>query len=578
MILAPVARLVLVAFMLILQSSLFILELYVFIFVDPRLPDYVNHTFATGWRRWGMPLQLWAAPLSVAGTGAVIVAVMFAKAGHSLAALPNNCTDAVDGDIAGDGVIAAAIMQVGTLLIVSVLSTFHDRATGMKELGGGLLLTNISLTIALLVRLGKGTLTLPDAAIGAMIIDGQGLGLSIQLTAKEVLTSRWQVGISIMAQLCSLVAMPIIVHWFTNNAHPPNDQCGCLTIFWWGRLGNCHASSWSLEWAIFWVYLAWRVVGFVQTAFHAGWNTSAFDQAEKDIRNAPVDLRHLAGRLGKITYVHHDAMGFLLYGDYTSTISLIGTLYGLLALTSLSNAKAIMLQLNIKPSSAIDSIGQVIALVIAAATVIRAIWLFIFLFVHENSAYHGLVWPFRLPGWSVRRPVVIPADLSLSADALPLSSLLTDYHDPHSAVNQDNATLMPGPNVEVYHNNQFLIDRKDLRVDWDAVITYQNTKMMHLSFIPDEQFYTKGFVAGTGIKEMLAFGTKSLSLYLVVDLVIVKGLPEKKGGNIPNPHQPGPNNQSWLQIYHGIPEPLEDWRVYSYRVQRVTVTNNEMML
>jgi len=118
------------------------------------------------------------------------------------------CSIDVDADIAGEGVRIGAFVQVCVLILVSMLGSFHTRVTGAKEIGAGVVLTSVSLAIALIVRMARRTLTPVNAIISAMILDGQNMALTIQLAAKETLTSRWQVVIVVLAQFVSLRTYP----------------------------------------------------------------------------------------------------------------------------------------------------------------------------------------------------------------------------------------------------------------------------------------------------------------------------------------------------------------------------------
>jgi hypothetical protein len=186
MIEAASSRLAIIATLLGLQVFVFILELLIFV---PSIKV----------RGWYTPLRQWCVPVGIALLGVVLVSVTFANVNVEVLRAGKRCSVDVDGDIAGDGVRIAAFVQVGVLLVVSLFGIFHTKATGAKEIGAGLVLTSVSLAMALMVR-AKGTLTPPDAAIGAMILDGQTLALSIQLVAKETLASRWQTMIVVLAQ------------------------------------------------------------------------------------------------------------------------------------------------------------------------------------------------------------------------------------------------------------------------------------------------------------------------------------------------------------------------------------------
>jgi hypothetical protein len=95
------------------------------------------------------------------------------------------------------------------------------------------------------------------------------------------------------------------------------------------------------------------------------------DCAEKDTRDTADKLKKFSGPLVDITYPHFSEHGIASYGEYPATVTLMYGFYGLFALTSLVNARMTIQSLDIVLSSAVDSTGQVIALVIAFATFFR---------------------------------------------------------------------------------------------------------------------------------------------------------------------------------------------------------------
>jgi hypothetical protein len=201
-----------------------------------------------------------------------------------------------------------------------------------------------------------------------MILDGQNMALAIQLTAKEILTSRWQVILAVITQFVGVGTISATVSGLNGQSYAFED-CSCLAVFWWGWLGNCSPSISSLEPTVFWTYLACRFIGNLQISFHALWNTTSFDRAEKDTRNTANKLRKLGGPLFGITYPHFSERGTARYGEYPATVTFMYAFYGLFALTSLVNAETTIRDLGIVPSSAI-----------ALATFFRVFWLFVFSF------------------------------------------------------------------------------------------------------------------------------------------------------------------------------------------------------
>ena len=126
--------------------------------------------------------------------------------------------------------------------------------------------------------------------------------------------------------------------------------------------------------AIFWIYLACRCVALFQSTSHAIWNTGISHRVERNTKNPKSRLEDLI--LTRITHHHasHDG-GDAIFDEYPTTVMLMYGIYGIYAVTSMAAVEITIAQYGIYPSSDISSVGQIIALVIAAATVSRAIWL-----------------------------------------------------------------------------------------------------------------------------------------------------------------------------------------------------------
>ena len=142
----------------------------------------------------------------------------------------SECTTDIDADVGGDGVRGAVYVQVGMLLLVSISRLFHYRATGVKALGPGLLLTEFSFNIALLMRVGHSDFNVADAAIAAMILDAQNAALSIPLAAKETLASRWQISVTAIVQIMGLVTLLILITKIDGVALA-KDNCRHMVFF-----------------------------------------------------------------------------------------------------------------------------------------------------------------------------------------------------------------------------------------------------------------------------------------------------------------------------------------------------------
>ncbi|KAI1464154.1 uncharacterized protein F4812DRAFT_468112 [Daldinia caldariorum] len=199
---------------------------------------------------------------------------------------PGQCDNA-DADIVGDGVRAAAWTQVGILFFITLTGIWHICKTAVKEIGGGLIITHVSLAIALLVPLARRELSPIDAILGSLILDAQGNSLSIQLVTKETLAARWQVVIVLIAQLLGLIIEGILVGNFTRNLRPTSD-CDCFSAFWWAWLSNCPSDS-PNDVEPFWIYFGYRFVNIVHGAYFAATRTTTYDDAEKWDRENPCD-------------------------------------------------------------------------------------------------------------------------------------------------------------------------------------------------------------------------------------------------------------------------------------------------
>ena len=115
------------------------------------------------------------------------MSIAFSNAGRTNCDTDENCNTNLDADISGDGVRASIWVQIGVMILISTIGRLHTYDTGVKEVTAGLILTHVSLVIALIVQMRRGTLTSVDAAIGAAILDAQNVALQIPLSAKETL-------------------------------------------------------------------------------------------------------------------------------------------------------------------------------------------------------------------------------------------------------------------------------------------------------------------------------------------------------------------------------------------------------
>lgn len=449
MILHPRSRFVVIAVMLLLQSLIFLWELPI---VSKRVRRELNKHEHQKRRYYYLLFRQLLGPASIALLGIILIPITFSHASRYIDDDKTHCSANIDGDIAGDGTRIAIWAQVGVLLVISILGSFHTSATGAKESGAGLVLTHLSLSIAILVQMMLGTLTSANAVIGAMILDAQNIGLSISLTAKDTLAARWLVRIVVPAQIFGFLVIYLLIANFTRGVFA-SDDCSCLTVFWWAWLSNCGSSTYiAREMPIFWTYYACRSVGLCQTSFHSLYNSSRFDAAEKSerpVKHDPDEERGTATidehpsryiRLKNATYIYISQDGeAACFKEYPATVTIMYAVNGVFSLASLSTVQTTIADFNLGPSSPIDSVGQIIALTVAAATLIRATWLCYNLFRGEaQEGNWNFVWPFK---WEIAKKSILVQPTWLACysfghhpDCLSLGAILRKASDPTSQI------------------------------------------------------------------------------------------------------------------------------------------------
>jgi hypothetical protein len=442
-------------------------------------------------KRWRIPLaQLWI-PIFIVIVGIIMISITFAGVKENPYGIVNQCPTEVDADIGGDGVRVAVWVQIVSLLLISILSSFHTSAVGVKEIGAGLILTHISLSIAMLVQLGQDTLSFADAAIGTMILDAQNMALSIQLGSKDTLASRWQVGVTTITQAFGLVVEAILISKFTSGTSLVTDQCKCLTFFWWGWISNC--AKLPSQAAILWTYYACHLVASFQSNFHAIWNARFFDRAERGEKDPHSFLEDRL--LDGITYIHMSDYGEAMFNEYPATVTLMYGFYGLFALTSMITAEDTMSHYELRPSSQINSVGQIIALVVAAASVARATWLLWRLFRGEKGRAFTW-WPFSF------RPAMVSAavpHISLQTNKILLPSqlrigdLVSDPRSPENKILSRNTTPLPPPeqepaNMAEVRSAELSAGIGDFAISISSLQRWTADRVYRHPFNPDQQY------------------------------------------------------------------------------------------
>ncbi|KAK1478721.1 hypothetical protein CTAM01_14956 [Colletotrichum tamarilloi] len=345
----------------------------------------------------------------------------------------SNALAEIDADIGGYGIRIAIWAQEFVVFFIALAGTFHSKVTGAKEIGAGLIITHFSLAVALIVQLvqfkgdegdakGRKILTSASAILGAMILDSQNSALSILLITKQTLAARWQVVIVIFCQTVSMVLIPILVEKYTHHQSDEElgldaNKCELLQVFWWGRLRNFpyekSETMYRYDATAFWLYYSFRLVVYIQSSFHALINTQIFHEAEKSddplegithpsLGRRDAQGRHWSGKIRRWLGAHSEDMKF---DPYPTTISLMYIVYGVLMVASMAAAEITIGGPNKifeQKDGQTVSTGQVIAIVVAAVTIARGLWLFFMLFIKDGeikSVKEGLGsfrWPLHL--------------------------------------------------------------------------------------------------------------------------------------------------------------------------------------
>ncbi|KXH30657.1 hypothetical protein CSIM01_13729 [Colletotrichum simmondsii] len=396
-------------------------------------------------QKWIVLFQYLIAPLFIGTLGLILIPNIFHIDKDTNGDVFANKTDGtscnstalaeIDADIGGYGIRIAIWAQEFVIFFIALAGTFHSKVTGAKEIGAGLIITHFSLAVALIVQLvqfkgdegdekGRRILTSASAILGAMILDSQNSALSILLITKQTLAARWQVVIVIFCQTVSIVLIPVLVEKYT---HHDSDKylaldahgCNLLQVFWWGRLRNFpykkdETMIYRHEATAFWLYYSFRLVVYIQSSFHALKNTQIFHKAEKSDDLPLEGITHpslgkrdghgqrWSGKIRRWLGAHSDDMRFK---PYPTTISLMYIVYGVLMVASMAAAEITIGGPNKifeQKDGQTVSTGQVTAVVVAAVTIARGLWLFFMLFIKDGkikSIKEGLgsfEWPLHL--------------------------------------------------------------------------------------------------------------------------------------------------------------------------------------
>ncbi|OHF00485.1 hypothetical protein CORC01_04235 [Colletotrichum orchidophilum] len=420
------ARQAILAMLLTFQIVYFGVESFFYIFFRKKMT-----------RKWLVLFQYLTAPAFISIFSLIVIPIIFQidknTTGGDVFAKKDDgstCRAEVDADIGGYGIRFAIWAQEFVIFFIALAGTFHSKVTGAKEIGAGLIITHLSLAVALIVQLAQhkencGILTSASAILGAMILDSQNSALSILLITKEALASRWQVGIVVFCQAISMVLIPILVESFLDGPRrtglclgADKGDCDSLRIFWWDRLRKSEKNLPTVESNsnVFWLYYTFRCVLYIQSSFHALMNTQIFHEAKKNSSCTLKGITHPSlgqdendasrqswhGRLRGWLGAHSQDVK---YGPYPTTVSLMYIVYGIFMVAAMAAAEIALMGKNaifrIEDDQALST-GQVVAIVVAAATISRGLWLFFMLFIKDGKIKNiaqgmsSFQWPLHL--------------------------------------------------------------------------------------------------------------------------------------------------------------------------------------
>jgi len=97
-----------------------------------------------------------------------------------------------------------------------------------RKSGASLLLTQLGLTVALIVRMRCHSLTHLDAVFGFIVLDAQLAATTMILSIKEVLATRWKIYITSSVQFLGFVVLGIGMGMLKKFISPAP---GCESLF-----------------------------------------------------------------------------------------------------------------------------------------------------------------------------------------------------------------------------------------------------------------------------------------------------------------------------------------------------------
>ncbi|KAI5792005.1 hypothetical protein EDC01DRAFT_105599 [Geopyxis carbonaria] len=203
-----------------------------------------------------MSNRRWRASLirhMMVGTAAVMTIILFTLPGNSqLDKATTNKNGCVDVDFAGAGNRVALGISLAFIALNYLVQLGDTRAIGNVGIAEGLVISNLSTVVTMIVQISTHHVTFGDAVIGAVVLDGQMSALMSTVAWKDVLKSVILTQMIYMSTGLSLVVMGVCIG-MSNTLPLAHPECPTQYYFW--GLITVEAPSVG-----FWVYYGYRIV------------------------------------------------------------------------------------------------------------------------------------------------------------------------------------------------------------------------------------------------------------------------------------------------------------------------------
>jgi hypothetical protein len=316
--------------------------------------------------------------LSMCFIGLVFSIFAFRGAANFQRNINSQCDTRVDGDIAGIGVRTAIWIQICMLIFVVWIHQHVTKTsdTAVKELAIGLLVTQLSPGISLMVLLRQGRLSALNAAIGAMVVDAQNVALSVSFGSRDVLAARSVVIIISMAQFAGMIWIGLLMSRYRVGQYQVED-CRCFSFFWWGWHDTCSGVP-RVEASIFWIYYDFRWLNSVHNWLFGLRYMWDFDMWQR--KHAKADLGAESDTLFSQLTASDDSPLEPFWVHVPDTVGLSLFRHSVFALASITAAHLVLVAHDAGRGPEEFTVGQVTGMVVAGITFLRPVWLFFMAF------------------------------------------------------------------------------------------------------------------------------------------------------------------------------------------------------